>query len=183
MTAHAMEGDRERCLDAGMDGYVAKPVHPDRLFEEIDRVMAVRGAAAASAVVVEPVEDAAPVLDREVLTRNVADDAALLAELVGLFLDEAPRLLAEIRAAAGSGRAGEVEAAAHTLKSAAGSMAGVQLSATAQALELIGRRGALADAAPLIDRLERELARLAAELRRLVPHPQNQPVPNGRSAG
>ncbi|MGE0446194.1 MAG: response regulator, partial [Vicinamibacterales bacterium] len=40
LTAHAMEGDRQRCLDADMDGYVAKPIKPIELFEVVDRVMA-----------------------------------------------------------------------------------------------------------------------------------------------
>jgi CheY-like chemotaxis protein len=179
MTAHAMDGDRERCLAAGMAGYVAKPVHPEQLFAEIDRVIGDRLTAdrvmadrAANGEAAAPAATAAPspvVLDREVLARNVADDAELLAELVGLFLDECPRLLAEIRASAAAGDPAGIERAAHTLKSAAGSMAGNALSTSAQAVELIARRGALGDTPGAIASLEREAARLAAALRALVP--------------
>ena len=168
MTSHAMIGDRERCIAAGMDEYVSKPVDPARLFEMLSRFGAGAGAAATAATATvdadASVDAGEPVLDDELFARNVDGDAQLRAELVALFLGECPRLMGDVRAAAESGDAAAVSAAAHTLKSAAGTMAGVRLASAALALEMLGRKGTLDGAAAAIDRLEREAARLAAAL-------------------
>src|SRR5437879_13261288 len=75
MTAHAMKGDRERCLEAGMDGYVSKPVRAADLLEEIDKQ--VRRAQPTLRVV----------LDRAALLERLEGDAELLAEMVGALLE------------------------------------------------------------------------------------------------
>jgi len=79
MTAHAMQGDRERCLEAGMDGYVSKPVRPKELFEAIEAVMA--GAQGPDG---DPPEEKMreEVLDRAALMDRVGGDAGLLREIV-----------------------------------------------------------------------------------------------------
>ncbi|HEX8848336.1 MAG TPA: PAS domain S-box protein [Gemmatimonadaceae bacterium] len=166
MTAHAMSGDRERCLAAGMDGYVAKPINPDALFRAIDEAMAASDEDATPPATREPAASAeSSVVDREALHRNVGGDAALLAELVELFAEECPRLIAELRAGASAGDMRRVEEAAHTLKGSAGSMAGTTLAAAALELELLARRGAAMAIADAIARVERERRRLIAELR------------------
>ena len=171
MTAHTMAGDRERCLEAGMDGYVAKPIQSARLFEAIDAVVPGVGIAPPPERRPTSVSDdddggAEPVLDRALLDRNVDGDAELRAELIGLFADECPRLVAELRAGAIAGDAVRVGAAAHTLKSAAGSMAGVRLASAALALEASCRRGTLEGVGALLDRVEEEARRLMQRLER-----------------
>src|SRR5207249_379337 len=101
MTAHAMKGDRERCLQAGMDDYVAKPVRAQELFEAMARVTGggSRSLDAAEPVVLPPppavVETA---LDRtELLDRLVGGDVELLKEVVGVFLDSYPAMLAAVK--------------------------------------------------------------------------------------
>src|SRR5262249_28940333 len=95
MTAHAMKGDRERCLEAGMDDYVSKPVRAQELFEAIARVLVVGGKRAGDP---DPAADAE--LDRDdLLNRLVGGDAELLKEVVGVFLDSCPAMLAELKQA------------------------------------------------------------------------------------
>jgi CheY-like chemotaxis protein len=166
MTAHTMAGDRERCLEAGMDGYVAKPIQAARLFEEIAALVP---ASLASVPDARPLpddddRDGEPVLDRELLDRNVDGDGGLRAELVALFADECPRLVAEIRAGAAAGDAARISAAAHTLKSAAGSMAGIRLASAALALESVTRHGTLDGARSIVERVAREAGRLMTAL-------------------
>ena len=168
MTAHAMSGDRERCLAAGMDGYVAKPIDPEALFRAIDEAMAAKHEGAPAAAPAPAAVEETSIVDRDALHRNVGGDATLLAELVELFAEECPRLVAEIRAGASALDMRRVEEAAHTLKGSAGSMAGTALAATALELELLARRGASPELPAAIARLAHDAERLNAELRRLA---------------
>src|SRR5205823_2783165 len=84
-TAHAMKGDRERCLQAGMDGYVAKPVEPEELFETIERIGDDSRRAEEPAAASEP---ATVILDRDAMLRRVGADPELLLEMVETFTQE-----------------------------------------------------------------------------------------------
>ena len=181
MTAHSMAGDRERCLAAGMDGYVPKPVHVEKLFIESEQLTsrlpaaraaassagsppAARGVDASSANTRDAEVGGVAVLDSATLLRNVGGDAKLLGELVDLFARECPRQIAEIRAAAVAGVAAVVSEVAHTLKGAAGSMAGMRVVGAALALERMGAAGALEGVSAAVDVLEREVEALTHEL-------------------
>ena len=116
MTAHALKGDRERCLAAGMDGYVTKPLRPQELYEALEGLplASVAGAAAAGSTS-EPA-----VFDRDAALERMDGDVELLKELVGLFLDECPQRMAEIREALTRRDATKLRQAAHTLKGSVG---------------------------------------------------------------
>ena len=90
MTAHAMVGDRERCLEAGMDGYVAKPIQPSELFETIESLVGGESGRSQVAPTPAPGND---VIDEAALLSRVQGDAQLLKELITLFRGEYPRLL------------------------------------------------------------------------------------------
>jgi CheY-like chemotaxis protein len=136
MTAHALKGDRERCLEAGMDGYVGKPIRAPELLEEIERC--VPKAPAPLAELPGPVGAPQPapgeVLDRAVLLEHMAGDPELLAEMVALFLQDCPQLLAALREALARGDARALKRAAHTLKGTVSNFAAP--AATAAALRL-----------------------------------------------
>ncbi len=161
MTAHALKGDRERCLEGGMDGYVSKPVRASELFAEIERH--VNGDAAPTADSVAAANSApaaAEILDRESLLERVEGDFELLTEMIGLFQEDCPRLLAAIREAVSRQDAQMLERAAHTLKGSVSNFAAPAATAAALRLEQIARDAKLAEAADACAALEAEMERL-----------------------
>ncbi len=141
MTAHAMKGDRERCLEAGMDDYVAKPLHVARLLEVIGRLANTETAVPAAA---EPEPEAGAglaVFDTESALERVDDDRELLAEIIALFHGQSGRLFEEIQAAVRTGDAPGLERSAHSLKGSASNISALEVQHLALRLETFGREG------------------------------------------
>jgi PAS domain S-box-containing protein len=166
MTAHAMTGDRERFLAAGMDEYISKPISQERLREVVRSLGrqpdgAVTGESDPSGIspttedasVSPPFADGPPTIDREGLLARVESDLELLSTLVGVFRADRPNLMGAIEVALQTKDARALGDAAHTLKGAL-SVFGVEPARSlAERLEKLGREGRL-DAAPdLVDRL------------------------------
>ncbi len=162
MTAHALKGDRERCLGAGMDGYVAKPVRAEDLLTEIERHAAPQADSPAEPAAPAPIAAPAPdgVLDGTALLAQVEGDTELLAELVMIFLQDCPRLVGAVREAVARGDARALERAAHTLKGTVSNFAAPAATAAALRLEQMGREGNLAQAGEACAALEAEIERL-----------------------
>jgi PAS domain S-box-containing protein len=161
MTAYAMKGDRERCLEAGMDGYISKPIKAQELYETIEHTMrnfekdGKREPVAATS---------SPVLDKTRILDRVEGDVELLKEIMALFLEDYPGLLSEIREAFQQGDPERLEKAAHALK---GSVANFTAEAAVQAalkVETVGRSRDLTEAPQAIQDLEREIDRVREEL-------------------
>jgi PAS domain S-box-containing protein len=158
MTAHAMKGDRERCLQVGMDGYISKPLHANELFEAVESLA---GSVRPSG---EAVESVTPEFDQETALRGVRGDRELLNEIIDIYFAESPRWMAAIGAAVAGGDAGSLRREAHTLRGAVGVFGAQEASALAQRLEDMGRQGRLEGAAEACAALTETLARLGSEL-------------------
>ncbi|WP_417389774.1 response regulator [Gimesia sp.] len=187
MTAHAMKGDRERCLEAGMDGYVSKPVRVRELYSTIEDCLHLNPAAALTdeipvyemheegegEAMSESSNDSAdrePEKDHDADTESIIDwqqamekseiPAEALNELGQIFLTEAPRLLSEIREALKDNDAQSLRRAAHTLKSSAALFEAHPAAAAALKLELLGKEKKLSEAREALENLDREFDRL-----------------------
>jgi CheY-like chemotaxis protein len=159
MTAHAMRGDRERFLAAGMDEYISKPIDQERLRELLRTLGRPRSDArseAAPGPATPPATHAdAPPFDRQALMARVDSDVALLESLISVFKADRPGLMAEIEESLAAGDAVALAGTAHTMKGAL-SVFGVEPARSlAEQLEDAGRQKRLEDARALFDQLGR----------------------------
>jgi CheY-like chemotaxis protein len=165
VTAHAMKGDRERCLAAGMDDYVTKPIRPDILKKVLEQWLPPIPAPSASTPALPPSE--APFNLQAALDR-VEGDRELLSEMATLFLTEYPRFVQQLHQAIAENDAATVNYAAHTLKGSVGNFVDEETAATAFVLEKMGREGELTQAPVALAQLESALARLTPALAKLT---------------
>jgi len=162
MTAHAMKGDRERCLAAGMDAYVAKPLRRQQLFDALERLTSHKRDAE-----LEVLEDQ-PTFDRTNALRQIDGDENLLSELVRVFLSECPKLMAKIREGIDEKDSAKLRIAAHALKGSASHFGAGPTCKAAQKMEALAEQqdwrraeetwNSLVQA---LDRLKPDLANLA----------------------
>ena len=157
MTAHAMVGDRERCLESGMDDYLSKPIRARELLAVIEQVIA-GGQKPGDGKHDDGPVDWAAALDR------LQGDRELLEELVGVIRQEAPSLLAAVREAVERNDAPALKLSAHTLKGSLGNFAAAAAVEAAKRLELMAKQGDLSDAPQALAALERELDRFLPEM-------------------
>jgi CheY-like chemotaxis protein len=132
MTAHAMRGDKEKCLASGMDGYISKPIQPAGLFAEMERCLANgKGSIKMTEDNQPPVEQ----IDRVSLLERVEGDQELLTEMIHLFQEDAPNLVAAMRDALEKGEMTVLERSAHSLKGALSNLSAKAAAAAALQLE------------------------------------------------
>lgn len=168
LTAHAVAGDQERCLAAGMDAYVAKPIE---LFELIRTVEEAAGLDVGRLTVTrtlqtgsEPTESDADVFNYEVALSRLNGNVDLFRDMVAFFGEDAPRLLDEVASSIESGTATQVRRAAHSLKGLCANFEAEQARDVALRMEEAGRDEDLTTASELFPRLSAEVSRLTAAL-------------------
>jgi signal transduction histidine kinase/CheY-like chemotaxis protein/HPt (histidine-containing phosphotransfer) domain-containing protein len=161
MTAHAMKGDRERCLDAGMDAYVSKPVRAGELFETIERIVP---KALRTGRGMPPEADGSEVIDWKGAFKHFEGDVDLLKEIAEMFLEETPLILAKIKDAVRRGDHNALERAAHTVKGSVGNFAAKHAFQAAQRVEQIGRDGDMGEAEDAYKALDAEIEKLKPAL-------------------
>ena len=143
ITAYAMRGDRERCLEAGMDHYIAKPIRAEELIDAVNRVVTCEGIGEGHA-------GCAPAADEEVdiveLNRNVAEDPGLRKEITATFLDTYAGMLDELKQAIDRDDLAAVQRTAHNFKGAVGIFGANKAFDGASRLESMARREDLSQA-------------------------------------
>jgi signal transduction histidine kinase/CheY-like chemotaxis protein/HPt (histidine-containing phosphotransfer) domain-containing protein len=170
LTAHAREEQRERCFEAGMDGFVTKPFAESELTSVLRSVLKVGSGGEKAKASAVPEAQALAVLDRETAIARTSGDRALLAELTAIFLKETPETLSKIESALEARDAKAVERLAHCLKGALLTLAAP--AAARAALELENAAGGGASAREALERLRREVSRLEDELKSLTLEPK-----------
>jgi CheY-like chemotaxis protein len=161
LTAHAMQEDRERCLDVGMDAYLAKPFSSGELFETIEKLLPMPVTPKFPS---EATAQGSKTFDKAALLGRVGANRAVLKEIIDLFLEECPRLLDDLRKSVRAGRTKDLAVAAHTLRGALSAVSAGRAADTARTLELMGQGGDLSGVEPAWDALEAELEALRSAL-------------------
>jgi CheY-like chemotaxis protein/HPt (histidine-containing phosphotransfer) domain-containing protein len=154
MTAHAMRGDRERCLAVGMDSYVTKPLKAADLVAAIAQLLPAAPRPQTPA--------GTPPVDVSAALRSVEGDQGLLENLFEAFQQDYPRQLVELQAAIGMGDAERTAQVAHSVKGVIGYFGTQRASTLAAQLETLGRQAALEGALCLVQELAQELAQISA---------------------
>ncbi|MBI4763225.1 MAG: response regulator [Deltaproteobacteria bacterium] len=168
MTAHAMHGDREKCLESGMNDYLTKPVSPQALADMLDKWLPKEGAV----ITKQPAEVApAPakesevsVFDKAEMMTRLMDDEELARTVVEGFLDDIPRQIEVLKGYLKKGDVASAERQAHSIKGASANVGGEALRAVAFGMEKAGKTGDLESITARLPELETQFAQLKAAM-------------------
>ncbi len=164
MTAHALKGDRERCLESGMDEYVSKPIRERQLLAALRSVLGEAGPPLPADPADELITPAEGVIDWNAALRTCGGDHALLRDIVQAFLEEHPQRIDEIRKAIDTADFELLNRAAHTIKGSMRYFSAQAVFDRAFALEQLGADGTLDGAEEVFGLLRQELAKLVPHL-------------------
>lgn len=180
LTANAMKGDRERCLDAGMNDYISKPIKKEELFEVINRLMI--GKTSINLAEVKPIQqekqageidkieagsillESSDVFNLKDAMRLVDGDTDLLKDIISIFIETYPEQIEQIKKTIDNSNAKELRETAHALKGSVGSFGKNSTYELAYQLETLGQRGDMKDSREVFSQLVVELASLKDEL-------------------
>ena len=170
MTAHAMQGDREKCLEAGMDDHITKPIEVAALTAVLEKWLKLKAQPFPPAE--SPPEAGGafapagglPVFDRAGFMKRAAQDEEFARVVIELFLEDLPAQLQELRAQVAAGEAHHVEQLAHKMRGSSATVGGEALRAVAAALEADARACNLPIFSLRLAELEHQLERLRAAL-------------------
>ncbi|MEW6234297.1 MAG: response regulator [Candidatus Omnitrophota bacterium] len=170
MTANAMKGDEERCLAAGMDGYVSKPINPQKLREAIGALFlepqVKTGKVAPSISGVDKETNGEKIVDKETLYDWYGGDTGIIKELLEIYFTDAPAMLSEVKQSIEKNDSQALDKSAHALKGAVGAFQAAKAMDAALALERLGKENSFDGVENAFADLEREMSRLDEALKR-----------------
>jgi HPt (histidine-containing phosphotransfer) domain-containing protein len=179
MTANALQGDRELCIEAGMTDYVSKPIEPQKMIEALERwlpVERIHSSAGDKHENPHPVvkeEDTSSIFDREALFNRLMGDEELMRDVLATYLHEIPSLFSQLKTSLDSGDVKTSERLVHTIKGSSANLGAEALRGVAAGLEKFTRDGDLESVKAGMGGLEKEFNRLKPLLHKEQTGPQN----------
>ena len=153
MTAHALKGDREKCLNAGMDDYIAKPIHPKKLCDVVEKWLNEPGGAHETDIEHEPLSQNV-IFDKNSYLDRLLGDEDLATEIIKGFIEDSLRQIWILKEAFDNRNANVIHFQAHSLKGAAANISATALKELAYQIEIAGKTGDMIKAASLIPKLD-----------------------------
>ena len=163
MTAHVMKGDREMCLEAGMNDYISKPVDADSLARVLSRHICGMRMPLAVPATIAPGEGAT-VFDGPNLFRRMDNNSNIVSAVIASFLEVAPKHIEQARQAINEKNHSAVYRLGHTLKGSSANVSAFAMSAVALQIEAAGKEGNLDSAGEFLQTLEEEFEKLKKAL-------------------
>ncbi|WP_094228898.1 PAS domain S-box protein [Methanolobus psychrotolerans] len=170
MTAYAMKGDKERCLEAGMNDYIAKPVSLQSLMQLLDKWQSILGYESSwNGISAEGMKDPTDqlVFDRPALLERVMDDEDLSRRLIAIFLEDMPKQVIALRDSIVKRELENVNVYAHKIKGASANIGGMALSAMASQMEIAGNKSQVDKMDILLPELEKHYDLLVEQLKNM----------------
>jgi len=161
LTAHAMKGDREKCLEAGMDDYLCKPVNPQELCDILEKWVAKQNYSLQEETTVSDIKPVQDIFDKASLIDRLMGDEELANKILGEFLEDVRRMLTALKEALDNDDASLVQHRAHTLNGASATVGAVALQEMAHHIEVAGKAGDLDKAGSLVMKINEQLEMLS----------------------